>query len=216
VLVSDVIAYARFVTNHDTDTQSTDAQLIPVVNAIYQETRRKLAMIVPTLYTAVSASFTISSGNTQDVTAAPLSLTDFERVRLLQRQVNTSDWRPVGVANPIDPERLPVGEDFAFLERGNFLELYPSLSAPGQTFRLRYLQKPAAVTTVGGATGTLLLPDGADEYMGEMLASKMRQREKEDVKPHLDAAERALRELKWDLSNRYGSTPGGLAEGGAR
>lgn len=204
ILASDVILLARTLTDHQNDTQIQDNPgLLQVLSPLYLALRRKLAMLVPTLYTK-RVQFTLSSGNTQDYTASPLSLTDFERAQRMRRQISSSDWTPVGIANPIEPEQLPQGQDYVYLERGTVLEFYPSAAIPGSTFELSYITKATKLSTTGD---TLDIPDGADLVLAEQLAAKIRPRFDEDPSPHIRAAGEHLTELKWDLVNRYGVDP---------
>jgi hypothetical protein len=216
ITAADVIAYARAATDHDSDTQVTDAGLIVLLGPVWQRIRRRLVQRVPTLYTKVAATFTVSSGNTQDVTGAPLSLTDYDRVRRIRRLVNSTtptNYVPIGVADAIDPERVPVDQDVVFLERGTVLEFYPASIIPTMTFELSYLTKAATLTGGGspvGASDAIDAPEGIQEILGEELAAKIRPRFEEDPTPHLRAAEAALGEYLWDLQRRYGVHPDGM------
>jgi hypothetical protein len=203
LLASDAIAIARTVTDQDVAGQVTDVQLLGLLKPIYMRFRRRLAMQLPTLYTKVSASFTLAS-SLQDIAAIPV--TDFERVRLVERQVAGGSWSPVGVANPIQPDAIPYDTDYAFLERGGFLDFFPSTSVAGLVFRLKYLSKPAALTAVGD---TIDVPDGGEEVLGELLAAKIRSRF-EEQQVHLNEATRLWGDMVNDLRARYGLHPEGL------
>ena len=212
---ADVIAYARAATDHDVDQQVTDPQLIVLLNPIWQRVRRQLGQRIPVLFTKV-VTFTLT-GATQDLTASPVSLTDFERVRRLRRLVDSTSQRyePVGAANPIDPELLPPDANYAFLVRGTTLELFPAGSATGSSLELSYNTKATKLTGGGTPAGTsdvLDAPDGIEEVLGEELAAKIRPRFDEEASPHVQAAATALRELLWDLTLRYGVHPEGLRE----
>lgn len=219
ITAADVIAYARAATDHDSDTQITDPALIILLNPIWQRVRRKLGQRVPTVFSKVT-TFTIASGSTQDVTAAPLSLTDFERVRRLRKQVsNTSpaSYIPIGTASKIDPEGVPWNQDIVFLERGTVLEFFPAQLIPGATFELVYISKVARLAGGGspvGATDILDAPDGIEEVLGEALAAKIRPRFDEDPGPHLNAFGTLFDDYVWDLTKRYGVHPEGMPEDG--
>ena len=210
MLVSDVIAQVRPLTNHDVDTQFTDAQLVTLLSPRYLALLRKLIRIMPTFYTKV-ASWTLASGNTQDVTAAPLSLTDFDRVRRIRYQASSGSGGliPLAVANPVDPEALPYGKFFVFLERGTNIDFYPSTLAAGNTFELSYLVKGVKLATTGD---TLNLPDGADYVLAQYLAADIRVRFEEDPAFHFRMGGEAFADLKHDLQDRYGIHSEGLAQ----
>lgn len=213
ITAADPIAYARVATDHDTDTQVTDAQLLVLLAPLWQKLRRKLGQRISTLFTRVT-TFTISSGSTQDVTAAPLSLTDFERVRRLRKQVSNTtpaSYIPIGVSDFIDPEMVPWNQDIVFLERGTTLEFFPAALIPGSTFELAYITLAAAITATSSPIDA---PAGIEEILGELLAAKIRVRFEEDPGSHLAAADTALTEYLWDLGKRYGVHPYGMSEDG--
>lgn len=201
ILASDIISYARSVTDQEVGGQFTDASVLPVLNAIYQRVRRKLANRVPTVYTK-QATFTATAA-IQDVTGAPLSLTDFGSVRRIRRQVDATSnfWEAVGVANSPNPDIVPFDQTYVFLERGNFLEFFPSTQVVGQIFELQYLSQPVALT----GTGSVLdVPEGFQEPLGEYLAAKFRARFEEEVRMHMEMGDKALDDLLWDMERRYG------------
>ncbi len=201
ILASDIINYARQVTDQEAGNQFPDASVLPVLNAVYQRIRRKIARRVPTVYTKV-VTFT-ATAQTQDVTGAPLSLTDFGTVRRIRRQVDqqSNQFDPVGVANPANPDNIPYDLTYAFLERGTVLEFFPANQVVGQVFELSYLSQPIALAAVGS---TIDLPEGFQEVLGEFLAAKFRQRFEESPNDHLEAGNHALEDLLWDLEHRYG------------
>ena len=209
---ADIIALARPLTDHDSDTQVTDAQLVALVSPRYLALRRKLGRAVPSLYRS-TVTWTAAAA-TQDVTAAPLSLTDYDRVYRMRFQTGTSPagYWPMGVANPLNPEAISGGYDFAFLERGTILELYPSAQAIGTGFELSYITKGVKLTAPGD---TIVLPDGADYILAQLLAADIRVRFEEDPTPHLNIATAEWQELRWQLIQRYGVHPEGLVEEGS-
>jgi hypothetical protein len=210
-LASDIIALARPLTDHDSDAQVTDPQLVALLSPRYLALRRKLGRAVPSLYRS-TVTWT-AAAVTQDVTAAPLSLTDYDRVHRLRWQTGTgvAGYAPLGVANPLNPEAMSGGYDFAFLERGTILEFYPSAQVVGTGFELSYITKGAALTAVGS---TVVLPDGADYILAQLLAADIRIRFDESPKSHLDIANDEWKELRWALQQRYGVHSEGLVEEG--
>lgn len=213
MLASDAITYARQVTDQENTAQFPDASVLPVLSAVYQRVRRKVAVRVPTLYTKV-VSFT-ATASTQDVTAAPLSLTDFGSTRRIRRLVNasTADYEPVGVANSPNPDLVPFDQTYVFLERGTVLEFFPSNQVVGQTFELSYLSQPAVLAAT---SDPLDLPNNMLEAVGEFLAEKFRFRFEESAEVHREAAEQALSDALWDLTQRYGVQSDGISMTGSR
>jgi hypothetical protein len=208
---ADIIAIARPLTDHDADTQVTDPQLVKLLSPRYLALRRKLGRAVPSLFRS-TVTWTATAA-TQDVTAAPLSLTDYDRVYRLRwlNGVAPAGYSPLGVANPIDPEMVPYGRDFVFLERGTTLEFYPSASVIGVGLELSYVTKGAALAAT---TDAVVLPDGADYILAQLLAADIRVRLEEDPSAHLSIAATEWTDLRWELLQRYGVHPEGMPEEG--
>lgn len=211
MLASDVIAYARSVTDQEVTTQFPDANVLPVLNAVYQRVRRMLAARIPQLYTA-RVSFT-ATASTQDLTGAPLSLTNFGVLRRVRRLVSGTDYEPVGVANDPNPDLVPFDQTYVCLQRGMVLEFYPSTQVIGQTFEISYLTQPIDLSAVGN---TLDIPQGFQECLGEFLASKFRFRFEEQATAHKEAGQEAYDNLVWTLVNTYGVQPAGSDTVGTR
>jgi hypothetical protein len=206
---ADIIAIARALTNHlPGDSQAgDDAALLVLLSPRYLALRRKLGRAVPSLFRSTVTWTAIAA--TQDVTAAPLLLTDYERVYRLRWL--GGGYSPLGVANPIDPEMIPCGRDFVFLERGTVLEFYPSASIVGLGLELSYITKGAALTAT---TTPIVLPDGADYILAQLLAADMRVVVEEDPGSHLAIAGAEWADLRWELLQRYGVHPEGMPEEG--
>ncbi|MDT5018140.1 MAG: hypothetical protein QOD39_4300, partial [Mycobacterium sp.] len=136
-----------------------------------------------------------------------------DRVYRLRWQTGTgvSGYAPLGVANPLNPEAMSGGYDFAFLERGSVLELYPSASIVGVGFELSYITKGVKLTAAGD---TIVLPDGADYILAQLLAADIRVRFEEDPTSHQNIATAEWQELRWQLQQRYGIHSEGLVEEG--
>jgi hypothetical protein len=211
ILASEIIAYARAVTDTEITAPFPDANVLPVLNAVYQRVRRKLAVSVPQPYTKV-VSFTASAA-TQDLLGAPLSLTDFGVLRRIRRLVSGSDYEPVGVANAANPDLIPFDQTYAVLLRGTILEFYPSTQVVGQTFEISYLSQPVALTAVGN---TIDCPEDFREILGEFLASKFRFRNEESAAAHIEVANELFSDAIWILKNQYGVQPEGMNYTGTR
>jgi hypothetical protein len=178
-----------------------DADLLPWINASYQVLRRKLADLIPDFYTRVTADFTIASpASSQDLAAAPLSLTDVGKLRTVERKEG-ADYYPmqmVGVAWGSRAHRL------SWRQRGETtIEVVPAELAPG-TYRVKYLEKPIVIDGTGD---TLVLPDGGDAIVVEEASARVRVAFEEDPSPHQRLAKSAWDELSQSLMRMYPSAP---------
>lgn len=196
---SEVETNVRALTNHDSDTQVTTAQLLLWCNLEYTRLRRILGDEVPGLYLGTEL-FTITSGNTRVIAA-----TDFSKVyRLESSYAPSTQYRPLDVASRQDPEGSTA---LSFLENGGTLEIYPSPSAVG-SYRLTYVKKPVALVNPGD---TVALPDELVDVLAQRLAARVKLRLPDTSHaPHLDWAEAAMREALSFLKRRYGSHDVGL------
>lgn len=189
----------RASTDHDSDTQVTDAQLWPWISSSYHVLRRKIADIAPELFTGISADLTVAAGAS---TIALSSITDLGKIRTVERKDGS-----VYTALPLAPFehgshpahlswrlRAAVGADV--------VDLAPADLAPG-TYRVRYLTKGVAINDSGD---NLILPEGGDRVVVEEVAARVRVRFEEDPTPHLVAAKAAWEELRQGLVRLYANT----------
>lgn len=198
--VQTIIDSARAGTDQDTAGQITDAQLIAWVNEDVQLMYRQLTEYVPEAFVKVSATFPLTNSiNYQDVTASPLSLTDFGKIYRLEMLVG-SIYRPLEQADPLDPERCSSS---AFTLRVNTVTVYPSQNAAG-TYRLSYLPSPPALTLAATA---ISMPSGFERPLAERVCARIRSRFEEDPSFHLQAADAAWREYRRYLRRQYGAHP---------
>jgi|SRR5579862_1421330 len=199
--LSDLESSIRAAIDHDSDTAVTQAQIYAWVNERYYTLRRRLANLFPDLYTKVTADFTIAQGaSSQDVTASPLSLTDFGKVRVLQWKTGLDYWS-LPLANGINPERS--GRLSWRLRGATVLDIFPALMAPG-TYRLRYVTK---AIKLAAPTDVVDLPDGAETVLIEDVARRCRVRVDEDPSFHSMFKSEAWQELLASLQPLYVSTP---------
>lgn len=164
----------------------------------YQAVRRLLRELAPTLYIA-DTTFTITSGNTWSIVP-----TDWDSLYRLQRLGSDGYYFPLDLANPLDPE--DVVDDWAFLERGTVLEIYPSTSATG-SYKATYVQTPSL-----SGNYTLSVPGGIEAIIRERVAARARTKLDEDPSAHMQMAK-----LMWDeqapaLRRRYGLHRHGLMQ----
>lgn len=209
---STLITEVRAVTDHDTDTQVTDAQILSWMDPILQALQRQCADLAPDLFTAVSDDFAIAAGaSSQDLASAPLSLGDvLGKIRSVERKQSAT------VYYAIPQYHVLVGTMAASLswrQLGETTILFrPPLAAPG-TYRVQYLLKCPPLALVSTAFS---VPHGADSVIVERLAAKVRMRFEEDPTPHVNAANQAWKDLRawlirqsstparvWDVTGRY-------------
>ena len=181
----------RASTNHDADTQVTDAQLDVKIDQEFQRLRRALGAYVPALFESTSAP-TITAGN--NTIAKPAT---FERVRRLERLISGALYYPVPVVDMLNANQET---QLVFYEQGSNLVLMPISRAEG-TYRLTFVTKPAAGYT------TFDVPEGCEDVIIERVAAWVRQRHDEDPGYHLRAAAEMWKEQRSVLLRRYGLHP---------
>lgn len=205
-VLSSIITDVRTVTLHDSDTQITDTQLVALLKAEYALLRRRLADIVPDLYTVYSASWTLTQGgtNSQDLSASPVSATDVSKIQAVERQDASGSgvWYPVPLAPRLTAD---VSGTIRWRQRGaTIVDIFPPLSAAG-IYRAIY-------TSNGGinswTTSTAIdIPDGADAYLRERVAATVRVRFGDDPSPHLTLAADLWTQLRDYLKVQNPATP---------
>lgn len=169
---TDVEGSVRGLTDHDTDTQVTQAQLLLWANEEMPIFVRRLAQAIPDRYRKVTADF--SGVASQDLGLAPTSLTDFDRLDVVQVKDGTLYYDL-----PLAPEASPESIGYlAWRQRGiSTIDLYPASLYPGRTFRAKYLYMPAVLTNAS----TIDVPRGGELYLVNMLAERTRHRHEEDT-----------------------------------
>lgn len=207
ILLSDIEASVRAGCDHDADTQITTPQVYVWANEAYFAIRRRLGEVAPDLYTRVSPDFTLGAGVTsQDLTAAPLSLTDFSKVRIVEWKTGAY-YSPLPVAPFLTAD---VRGEMAFRLRGTILDFFPSTFVPGQIFRVKYLTKPAAKLAAPG--DAVDVPDGAERVIVEEILGRIRVRFDEDPSPHIAWRTQAWEEVRNALIKQYVSTPQSIVD----
>jgi hypothetical protein len=191
----------RAVTDHDADTQVTDAQLNVWIDIFHQLVRRELNLIVPQLYTATGTSQTLT-GATESMTMP----SDYGGLVRVEQQVG-SDWFPIEIADELNPH---IGV-LSVREEGGVLKLAPMSLAVG-TFRIVYLQEPATLSAESGTGGVLLVPKGVELVICEAVAAMVRNRDNDDPGFNLSQGPTGAiwKMQKTALRRRYGkaATPG--------
>ncbi len=193
MIVSVARTAIRASTDHDSDTQVTDAQLTAWLDLEYKNLRRVLAQIAPSLYATADSSQVIAAGST--TLALP---TNYERLVRLEQQFG-SNWFPVLISDELTPH---YGELNA-REEGAAFQLSPVSLAPG-TYRFIYVALPATLVNVTDDSTALAVPSGCEDVILERVAARVRERFDEDPSAHLARADRVWREQKSALRRRYG------------
>lgn len=192
---AEIEASARGLIDHDTDTQVTQAQFLLWSNEEYPILVRRLAQAIPDRYMKFSADF--PGVASQDLTAAPTSLTDFDRLHVVQVKSGTA-YYDLPLARASSPESSCA---LAFRQRGaSTVDLFPSTGWPGLTFRAKYTYVP--VPLLSGSS--LDLPRGAEIGLVAMLCERARHRMDEDTSYLERAREAAWQRIQSSLLPFYG------------
>jgi hypothetical protein len=186
-----VIASVRAATHRPGLGPLPDATLEAWANEDYPTIRRRLADEVPDVFTKVTADIPIAEGTASFIlTAAPASLTDFGKLRVVEVKQGTV-YRALRWASALAP--------------------FTTAGLAG-TYRVQYISK-AATLAISGPT-TLDWPEGMDRVLIEQLAARVRIKFNESPKVHLDEMERVFRETRNSLLRQYVSTPQVIVDAG--
>lgn len=198
------LAEARTAIRTATETDATDETASPVtgdmlddwINRDYKNFRRTLSHAVPELYTATSATQTLTSSD--DAFDKPA---DYERLVRMERQYGTK-WHPIEVFDglTVETDLLSVREE------GDDLLVGPPSRAAG-TYRIVYVTAP---DDLNDDADELDVPAGCEDIVVELVAARVRERRRQDPILHLQRAERTWQEQRKLLRRRYGahSQPG--------
>lgn len=191
----------RASTDHDSDTQVTDAQLNVWIDIFHQLVRREINLIVPQLYSAVASEQTLT-GSTESMTMP----SDYGGLVRVEQQIG-SDWYQVPIADELNPHISTL----SVREEANTLKLAPKALAVG-VFRVIYLVEPATLSADSGTGGVLLVPKGIELVICEAVSAFVRNRDNDD--PSFSLSHGPVGALwkmqKTALRRRYGkaATPG--------
>lgn len=190
MLLSELRDAARAETDHDSDTQVTDAQLTKRINTDYQNLRRKLIQVAASLYSVEDDAQTLAAGD------GDLEMPfDFERLVRLEKQVG-DNWFPVEVSDELNPHYGCIN----VREEDGVLKLAPTSLTAG-TWRIVYVPKPDGLVD---DDQDVILPEGLEDILIQQAAAFIRRRHDEDPMPHTQQADTVWREQKSALRRRYG------------
>jgi hypothetical protein len=194
--LAEAITAVRASSGHDNDTQVTDAQITARLDREYRRTVRWLLSFAPSLGTTETVA-TLAAGVS---TYAKSSLTRFDKLVRIEKQLDGGDYYPIDVTDDLNvncPSKLIVYELPASFE------FRPAANAPG-TYRIAWCAMPASPLTSLAA-----LPTGCEDIPIERVAAWVRQRhdERAETKWHEDEARRIEVEQRRMLIRRYGVHP---------
>lgn len=186
-------------TRHVNDTvRLTDPTLDEILNAKHRELRTELQGIAPTLHVEAGPELTVPTGET-------LSTAGAERVYRVERKDITDRWRPVPVADTVEPEQHAHG-DIAWEERGGCITLHPEgevSSAEFGLFRVLYypltadLTDPDHLFSIPSVLEDVLIYRACADVVGDDGDDKK-------AKYFLDSANTSLERIRPSLEARYG------------
>jgi hypothetical protein len=203
-LLSDLETSIRAATQHDSDSQVTQPQIYAWVNEEYQMLRRRLADLVPDLYTAISADIVVTSpASSFGVVGSGLALTDFGKLRIVERKEG-GYYFPIPLAPFLNAD---ITGTVSYRPRGTgaavTIDLFPAVLASA-TYRVKYVTKPAVLAAAGS---TVDLPDGGERVIIERVAARVRVRLDDDPTAHERWAAQAWDELRSSIVRQDISTP---------
>jgi hypothetical protein len=164
----------------------TDATLVAWANELLPRLLARIQDDVPDYFTKVTSDIVLAEGlSTVDVTAAPVSLTDFAKPRIVE---------------------FKSGAVYLPLRWAPYLASTVTTGLGG-TYRVKYLPKAYFITGTSDATD-LGLPFGLEVALIEQLAARCRRRFNESQTDHLEAAKLAFDECRASLIRLYGGPLG--------
>lgn len=199
-------------TGHDTentedgvvgDDQVTVPQIRRWINRRYEQVRRLLAGICPSLYNATTSAQSFTSVQTPQLDLP----TDFERVlRVEVLYSGATAWDTLDPADSYAPEQNAT---LGYLEEGGVIRLVPSRLAAGtgHQFRLVYNVMPDKLED---DEDEILVPRGVDDHIIETVSFRVRTRDNDDNGPHVQYAAQLWAEQAKALRRRYRQPESGL------
>ena len=196
---------------HDTDDQTTSAQIQVQLGLEYARLIRWLGDVAPDMVTDYD-DVTVAAGAFK-IMKSSLTPTrvdaQYDRVVSIQRK-ESNVWTSINAASEAEDDWNM--EYISFIERGDHFYLRPEANAPG-TYRVTYLWGVSFDNTVdpanSGTARKYYLIDGIQQALIHRVAAFVRQRhdQEEKIPYHLKVAEDSLKEAKQFLRNRTGAIP---------
>jgi hypothetical protein len=174
---ADAVTAVRSATAHDNDEQTTDVQLTAELDREYRRVRRWLSSFLPELYSVTATPVTLA--NVQSGATIDKE-DDYERIIRLEYEYPHDNWIPLSMR--------PMLNSSSWWQRD-----------VSGTYRVTYVQRPVDGYTVFD------VPDGCEDLILEPVKAWVRQRHDEDPSFHLGRRVQLEKELRADLSFRYGA-----------
>lgn len=194
-LITDILN----LTDEDGYSRITNDLLVPWINNELTTLWQWASRINRDVFTKVSSALSIPAGqNYFSMTAAGptgAGITDWKSPRGVDVQITTNIWKRVPMWKFNTRDRTAM---LAYRFLGETLWVYPVDQAQSYQFRVWYLYDAPQVS-VGSLSSAISIPDGADEYIKQGVAAKVRVRLQDDPTPHYAAQAQAKDQIESDL-----------------
>jgi hypothetical protein len=199
---------SRALTDTEGDAALSDDVLAPWINQEIRKVWALMARMGPDEITKTSSTFSVTSGNTFTIAqvAGADAATDFMHLRGVDFTADSGQhWRRIRPWRFIDRDNVC---SMKYRLRGRTLEILPSELARTYPFRLWYIFQPPEMLSAGSdmtPVDKIDLPMGADDYVAQGVAARIRMRFEDDPIIHLAAQRSALETMqRWFSMNRQG------------
>ena len=179
--VANAIVAVRTATAHDSDTQTTDAQITDQLDQDYRDLRRFISQFAPTMYQDVE-TFTIAAGALTITQRSHDKPVNYERIIRMEYDLGGGCWEPLATRSVLHASQ-GVAVDVA------------------GDYRMTYVTQP-----IDGYTA-FDIPPGASRILVQLAAAFVRQRHDEDPSYHEQKAAQLKADLRRDLVMRQGAHP---------
>ncbi len=175
--VANAILAVKYATAHDSDDQSTTAQLTAELDREYRRVRRWLSSFLPELYATTGATTTLTGSASGATITKP---ENYDRLIRLEYEFPQNNWMPL-MLRPM----LNAGSWFTRDVSGNY--------------RMTYVTRPV------DGYAAYDVPDGCEDLILEPVKAWIRQRHDEDPSFHIGRRAQLEKEVRADLAFRYGA-----------
>jgi hypothetical protein len=207
ITAQQIIDEVGFLTDNDGYTLFTPAQLCDQINCELTTLWQWAIRCNRDAFTKVTSSFQLGAGvqTISMIAASPgLALADWKAPRGVDVQVgggsSMANWRKLRLWNFTARDRISR-LSYRFL--GETLWIMPPDQASQYPLRVWYIFDAPQVSS-SALTTPISIPDGADDYVKQGLAARIRVRLDDDPAPHLQQQQDARREVEADLASSKG------------
>jgi hypothetical protein len=198
-IIDDVLA----ITDNDGYNLVSTTQLCAWINNELTTLWQWAKLVNRDAFTKCTAQFSITSGNTKSMVAtAPtgLGLTDWSTPRGVDCLIDTDNWKKIRTWNFSARDRVGL---LAYKFMGETLYILPTSQASQYPFRVWYVFSAPQVSSAALSTA-FSIPDGADEYIKQGVAAKLRIRRDESPNEHMQLQLLAKAAIQADLASARG------------